>query len=276
MTNHSNEAEVLEAALSLVESWRIQGNWQDAQTLLDGLYPVAEKVNQDAVANVWLQKARALFDEGIFRGINTLEKREDSLAQAFALAESSGNESLLGDIYDALGFSSHIKYIDSDRSQEPENELDFFERGLELRRKSGTLEQVAESLFHVGLVYDVIRRDYDRALSYHEEAYKLAQEVGDKITASYAIRHIGFARLATGEFEAAEQALRESLALREEAGFTAGIAFALAALAHLETQKGDKASALLRLHQARAILESLRATARVAWVDKHIASLSEA
>ena len=276
MTNHSNEAEVLEAALSLVESWRIQGNWQDAQTLLDGLYPVAEKVNQDAVANVWLQKARVLSDEGIFRGINTLEKREDSLAQAFALVESTGNESLLGNIYDAMGFSNHITYIDSDRSQEPENELDFFERGLELRRKSGTPEQVAESLFHVGLVYDVIRRDYDRALSYHEKAYKLAQEVGDKITASYAIRHIGFARLAAGELETAEQALRESLALREEAGFTAGIAFALAALAHLETQKGDKASALSRLHQARAILESLRATARVAWVDKHIASLSEA
>jgi tetratricopeptide (TPR) repeat protein len=172
-----------------------------------------------------------------------------------------------------MGFSVHATYIDGDQSREPENELEFFERGLEFRKKGGTTRQIAESLFHIGLVFDVIRKDYDRALSYHEEAYKLACEAEDKVMASYAIRHIGFAHLAAKDLEAARQALAESLKLREAAGFIPGIAFALASLAHLDTLSGDKTSALSRLERSRMILESLGATSRVAWIDEQIASL---
>ncbi|MCP4543539.1 MAG: hypothetical protein GY832_41025 [Chloroflexi bacterium] len=273
MPNNSKETRVLKAASSLANTWRLEGNWQDAQTLLGGLYPVAAKISQDALANVWLQMGRVLTDEGMFGGKDTLQKRKEAFEQALALAESSKNTNLIGDVYDAIGFSIHAAYINSDKSQEPENELEFFERGLELRKKEGTAEQVAESLFHIGLVFDVIRKDYDQALPYHEQAYELACEAGDRITASYAIRHIGFARLAAEELAAAKKALVESLDLREAVGFAPGIAFALAALAHVDALEGDKAQALSRLERSRTILRSLEATSRVAWIDEQIASL---
>ena len=95
----------------------------------------------------------------------------------------------------------------------------------------------------------------------------------DKVTASYTIRHIGFAKLAANELADAKKALAESLDLREEAGFTPGIAFALAALAHVDALEGDKAQALSRLERSRTILESLEATSRIAWIDEQIASL---
>ena len=275
MPNHSNEMQVLEAALSLVDSWRLQGSWQDAQTLLKGLPPVAAKINQGAMANVWLQMGRVLTDEGMFGGKDTLEKRQEAFDQALTLAESTKDESLIGDIYDAIGFSIHVAYLGGDRSQEPKNELEFFERGLELRKKAGTTGQIAESLFHIGLVFDVIRKDYDQALPYHEEAYKLACEVEDKVIASYAIRHIGFVRLAAEEVTAAHQALAESLALREAVGFIPGVAFALAALAHVDVLEGNKTKARERLESARKILEALGSTSRVAWIDQQITSLTE-
>lgn len=275
MPNHSNEMQVLEAALSLVDSWRLQGSWQDAQTLLNGLHPVAATINQEAMANVWLQMGRVLTDEGMFGGKDTLAKRQEAFDQALTLAESTKDEHLIGNVYDALGFSIHIAYLGGDRSQEPKNELEFFERGLELRKKAGTTGQIAESLFHIGLVFDVIRKDYDQALPYHEEAYRLACEVEDKVIASYAIRHIGFVRLAAEEVAAAHQALSESLALREAVGFIPGVAFALAALAHVDVLEGNKTKARERLESSRKILEALGANSRVAWIDQQIASLVE-
>lgn len=277
MPNNSEEAQVLEAALSLVNTWRLQGNWQEAGILLNGLHPVAAKIDQGAMANVWLQLGRVMTDEGMFgRDNDNLEKRQEAFDQALSLAEPTKEAGLIGNIYDAMGFSLHAAYLAGDRSKEPENELDFFERGLELRKTGGTIGQVAESLFHIGLVFDVIRQDYGQALAYHEEAYKLACEVDDKVIASYAIRHIGFARLAAEELAAARQALTESLDLREAAGFIPGTAFALAALAHMDALEGDKAMARSRLERSRIILESLGAVSRIAQIDQQIASLAEA
>lgn len=273
MTENTKEAKVLTAAFNLIDSWRLQGKWQEAKHLLEGLHPVAEMLGTEAMAKLWLYIGHVLTDQGMFGGQDTLEKREDALNRALELAKSSNNASLLGSVYDAMGFSLHITYVDSDRTKEPENELAFFQRGLELRKKGGTTAQVAESLFHVGIVYDVIRKDYEQALQYHQAAYDLACEADDKVTASYAIRHIGFAHAAAKDWEAAKRALTESLQLREAAGFTPGIAFAVAALAHLDMIQGDKKSALSQLNHSRVILESLGATSRVAWVDKHIASL---
>ena len=273
---NKNEVNVLMSALSLVESWRLAGQWQDAQILLQGLQPVAARIDQEAMAMVWLQLGRVLTEESMFGGVDTAVKRQAALEKAMTLAEPTNDANLMGNIYDALGFSLHAAYLDSDRSQEPTDELDFFERALTLRREQGTVAQVAESLFHVGLVYDVIRKDYEQALLYHQEAYQLASEAGDKVMASYAIRHIGFAHLAAEDTAAAEQAFLQSLTLREEAGFVPGVAFALPLLAHMDVLKGDKTSALSRLKRSQEILESLGATARVARIEEQIISLREA
>ena len=62
-----------------------------------------------------------------------------------------------------------------DRSKEPEQELEFFERGLAFREKVHLSHAVAESLF-IGLVHGVVRRDRTQALPYFEKALHLAQD----------------------------------------------------------------------------------------------------
>lgn len=271
--NMTNEANVLEAALNLAETWRLQGRWQDAQTLLHGLQPVAKAINKAAQARVWLQLGLVLLDEGMFGGQETWEVRQQALQQAFELAEMVNNPPLLGDVRDALGMSIHAHYLAGDRSVEPPDEMAHFEQGLRLRRQDGTAVQIAESLFHVGLVYDVIRRDYDQATIYHQQAYDMATEAGNKVIASYAIRHLGFAHMAAKDYAAAKETLEESLRLREEAGFVPGAAFSIIALAHWHMTTGDKTAALAKLKQAREMLITLGATPRVEWVDQHIATL---
>ena len=226
--------EVDNKAMEIAERWRIQGEWDDALTLLYGIIPVAKRIGKGTQTAVWLQIGQILADEALFGGKENSNKREEALAKAEKLAEQSGKKALLGDVYDARGMSLHVSYLESDRSQEFEEEIDFFERGLDLRKEHGSLSQMAESTFHIGLVYDVVRQEYDKASVYHQEAYELAKEAGDKMIMSYAIRHIGYTRLVKEDIAGARKDLTESLELRRSLNFIPGTAFALAHLRMLK------------------------------------------
>lgn len=273
MNNPTFETEVHNRAIELAEHWRIQGEWEDATTLLNGILPVAQRISEDAQAVVWLQIGRTLTDEALFGGKENFDKRKDVLAKAQVLAEKSDDKVLLGNVYDAVGFSLHTSYLESDRSKEPEDEMDFFKRGLELRKEHGSSSQVAESVFHIGLVHDVIRQEYDKALPYHQEAYDLAQEAGDKMIMSYAIRHIGFTKLAAENIPEAKNAFTESLELRRSINFIPGIAFSLATLARVENVEVNKEKALAYYEEARDLLHTLKAETRVTWINSQIAKI---
>lgn len=263
----------LEDAEALADSWRMEGRWADAVTLLYGFHPVATQQGHAALARMWLLIARVLTDQAVFGGFDTLAEREEALNQALRYAELVGEPSLMGGVWDAKGLSIHAAYLDGDWCKEPEHEMEFFERGLALRHQANRPHEVAESLFHVGLVYHVVRHDHAQALPYFEDAYRLAQGSGDRIVASYAIRHIAFAHYVTGDIVRACTEFEESLHLREAADFQPGVALALMALASAEAERGDKAKAMTMLERARNIFERLGATRRLEQVDQEIAQL---
>lgn len=259
---------LLRDASELSDIWRLRGRWDDALVLLRGVLPVAADQSDGALARICLVLARVLTEEGVFGGCDTLAEREALLDEAQARAERAGEPLLLGDVLDARGMSLHATFLESVERQEPANELELFERGLALRRQGGDSRAIAESLFHVGLVYGVVRQDHARALPYFEEAYRTAKTTGDLVIASYAIRHIGFAQHDAGKDDAARAALVESLELRERAGFIPGVAMALVALAYADTDRGSLDQAIAHLDRAREIFLSLGATSRGPWVEQ--------
>ncbi|MFN8486125.1 MAG: hypothetical protein U0350_00955 [Caldilineaceae bacterium] len=261
---------VLENAFVLADIWRLQGRWRNAHTLVQGLYPVALAQGDEAMAQVCLLDGRILIDEAMFGGQETLTASEEVLDRAFVHAQTTQNAALLGSFWDAKGFIQHAIYLGSNGSKEPEQELAYFERGLALRRTVADQRGIAESLFHVGLVYGVIRHDHTNALPYFEESYRLAQTIGDDVMASYAIRHIGFAHHAAGEGAAARAAMAESLKLREAAGFLPGAAMALHTMAYAETEYGDKTQAIPYLERAKSIFEALGVAKYTAWMAAEI------
>jgi tetratricopeptide (TPR) repeat protein len=273
--NDSNELtqHTYDQAMRLADKWRLQGRWQDSRTLLNGLLPVSSDLGDSALASYWVLLGRTLIDEGMFRGVDTENERSEVLKHGLEHAETANDETIQGSVWDAMGLSLHAAYLETDRSQEPEHELEYFKRGLAFRQGANDQRGIAESTFHVGLVYGVIRRDHATASPFFEEAYDKAREVDDLVMASYAVRHIAFARRAAGQVETARQDLKESLHLREQAGFTPGVAFALMSLASIEALMGDKDLALDHLERAKHILESLGAESRVIWVESAISRL---
>lgn len=269
------DTDIFNSTIELAGHCKMQGKWQDAINLLEGVDATTKDLSNHDQAKVQLEIGRTLTDEALFGGKENQAIRTNILYQALEYAKSHGDKALLGDVYDAIGFSLHTSYLESNKSQEPEKEMDFFKRGLDLRKEHGSSSQVAESVFHIGLVHDVIRQEYDKALPYHQEAYKLATETDDKLIMSYAIRHIGFTKLAVEDLAGAKQDFTESLELRESIGFKPGIAFSLATLARVELMENNNKQALAYLKKARKLLSSLGATPCVEWIDSLIAEITK-
>lgn len=111
-------------------------------------------------------------------------------------------------------------------------------RALALSREAGDTAGTARALFGVGLVLQVLRRDWDTAMPYFWQAFGLAEaleESGDLYGRSEIHRHVGFYYLVEDvrPREAVRQ-LGHSLALRERLGDPRRIPSALVALGEAE------------------------------------------
>lgn len=260
-------------ALNIAHHWRLAGRWHDTLTVLRGALPVADELNDTRRAQVWLHMARTLNDMATFGGIENTEEQHVALDCALRFAEASGDASLLGVAWDSKGMAEHAHFLNNGRFQESEHELEFFERGLTLREQAGDARGLAESQFHLGLVYQVVRGDSKASEPYFERSYALAKEANDAVMQSYAIRHIAFVRGDGGDVSGAVAGLEESLALREQAGFRPGVAMALFSLAEAQAIQGRRDEARAHLIAAREILDELGAVKRLEWIDAALSTL---
>jgi tetratricopeptide (TPR) repeat protein len=189
-----------------------------------------------------LVRAKDLYERSVFHG------EPDALAEADEILDA-----VEADLALARGRIRHARYL-AERQEVPE-EKDLFERAASLYRALGDLRGEAEALFWIGTFEQVVRGDDTAALPALLRAHDLAAEVGDRLTLSYVVRHLGFVDMAAGDLAAARGRLEESVALRREIGFLPGVAAGLLALAELAAEDG-------RADEARALLDEAAATAR--------------
>ena len=94
---------------------------------------------------------------------------------------------------DRLGLLTHFRSLSGGASQPGAvTEMDLFQAALTIRREIGDRAGIAESLFGVGLVHQILRNDWDTAMSMFREAMTMADEHGDDLTRSEIHRHVGF------------------------------------------------------------------------------------
>jgi hypothetical protein len=91
-------------------------------------------------------------------------------------------------------------------------------------------------------------------------------QVGDKLTQSYAARHLGFASAQRGSDDEARRLLTESVSLRQAIGFDAGVAAGQLALAEFERSQGCFRRATELLGQAEALAEKIGAVNVQRWI----------
>lgn len=177
---------------------------------------------------------------------------EAMLQSALVRAGSDGDDVTESAALDRLGWLMHFRALDQGLDQaDADAEEALFQQALAIRRDIGDLAGVAGSLFGVGLVQQVLRRDWDAAMPYYWEALALADEHGDWITRSEVHRHVGFYYLVRDvQPDRARHHLRDSLQMREVHGDPRWIPSGTLALGQAELRLGNRAEAVRYLREA--------------------------
>ncbi|QFY06541.1 tetratricopeptide repeat protein [Nonomuraea phyllanthi] len=187
-----------------------------------------------------LERARVLYEQAVFAG--------DATGLEAADRELDGVEA---DLALARGRVAHARFLDG--QGEDAAELGLFERAAELYRAGGDVRGEGEALFWVGVFHQVVRRDQEAARPVLERAHELAAQAGDRLTLSYVLRHLGIGEHVAGRLDAARERLEESVRLRREVGFPAGVAANMVGLAYIAAAEGRRAHALAVLDEAAEI-----------------------
>lgn len=166
-----------------------------------------------------------------------------------------------------LGMTRHYRNIAVllDGGTVPDDDIDaeddIMRRSLELWQTTGDDAGTASGMFGVGLVWQVLRRDWDSAMHYYWQAFGLVEAVedsGDLYGCSEIHRHIGFYYLVEDvRPNEAVRRLQRSLDLREQLGDPRRIPSGLVALGEAELAAGNRERAVGLLgHAVRAAREA--------------------
>lgn len=217
---------------------------------LHGLWPgnpclVMVKPLQDhPTTEARIDLGRQLYERAVFGG------EADVLARA-----DEELDAVEADLALARGRIMHARFFEQ-RDADPE-ELALFERAAQLYRSLGDVRGEGEAEFWIGCFQQVVRNDNAAAVPALDRSHELATQAGDRMTQSYALRHLGIAAHLAGRRDVARERLEESVRLRRELGFQAGVAANLVGLAYLSAEEG-------RLEEARASLDEAEEPAQAA------------
>lgn len=203
-----------------------------------------------------IEQARLLYERAVFGG--------DVSALAIAERDLNGVEA---DLALARGRIIHARFLQE--GHEDPHELVLFERAAQLYQMLGDVRGEGESLFWVGIFHQVVRHDDAAAVPVLQRSYELAAQAGDKLTLSYALRHLGIAEHAAGRLDAARERLEESVRLRREIGFLPGVSANLVGLTYIAVAQG-------RPDEAHALIEEAGAIAEASGADGILRQVQEA
>jgi tetratricopeptide (TPR) repeat protein len=216
--------------------------------------------DKDVSAADPFERARRLYEQAVFGG------DASALTAAGQILDAAE-----ADLSLARGRILHAQFLT--QGKEDQRELDLFEGAAELYQQLGDARGEAEALFWAGTFHQVIREDDQAARPALERSYELAAAAGDKLTLSYAARHLGFADANAGRMEAARGRFEESVRLRREISFLPGVAAGLLALAELTAQEGDRGAAAALLDEAASTATASGAQGILGWIEQARAEL---
>ena len=202
-----------------------------------------------------IERAKHAYERAVFDG--------DPAGLAHAVQELNAVEA---DVALARGRLLHAQFLADQHEDLAEQAL--FERAAQLYQMLGDVRGEAEALFWIGTFHQVIRHDNETAVPALERSRELATQVGDKLTTSYALRHLGIAEHTAGRLDTARVLLEESVRLRRELGFLPGVAANLVGLAYIAAAQDRRDDALALIEEAGAIAKASGANGIMRSIDE--------
>jgi tetratricopeptide (TPR) repeat protein len=202
------------------------------------------------------------------------EPAERTFQELLSRARADGDRALEAAVLDRQAMLMHFRALESDIDKaDSEGEEALFRQALEIRRDLGDPAGTAESLFGLGLVHQVLRRDWETAMPHYWEALDLADRHGDLLLRSEVHRHVGFYyAMSDLQSDKALEHLRISHELRAELGDPRWIPGGTIALGIAELTAGLREQGLARVRQAVAQAHEAGLSAeRTAWMEQFLA-----
>ncbi|WP_329277858.1 tetratricopeptide repeat protein [Streptomyces sp. NBC_01451] len=200
-----------------------------------------------------IEQAQLLYERAVFGGDSSvLESADRNL------------DGVEADLALTRGKVIHARFLEE--RVEDARELELFERAVELYGRLGDVRGEGEAVFWVGVFHQVVRDDSEAAVPAFERALGLATRAGDRLTTSYALRHLGFADHMAGRLDEARARFEESTRLRRELGFLPGVAANLVGLAYVAAQQERRDDAAALLKEAAELAESTDSQGVLRWV----------
>ena len=257
---HIGQRSDLDAAADAARKERIAGHWDEAiRHLQPPLEEARRRGRTDAEARLLNELGQAQAERAIRRGENTGPALA-TFERARVVATGLGDRKLLAAAIDGAGMVFYWQTLLSMRN-DWDDAMSRFRDALALRDDP---RDRAASEFHIGLVHQM-RGETQEAAQAFARAQKLAEKAGDPIELSSTLRHQADLAFKQGDLVKARMLHHRSLALREQAGFTVGIANAHISLSHLEDPEPHLFQALGLCDQIGD--ELTRAEAELAWAQ---------
>jgi tetratricopeptide (TPR) repeat protein len=210
-------------------------------------------------------------------------KARELLEAAQAGAAQGADVSEQASALDALGMLAHYENITKLMGGSAVSEADIdaeerlFRQALARWQQLGEPAESAQSLFGLGLVYQVLHSDWTTAMPYYWQALGLVagQQAAEPYLRSEVHRHVGFYFLVEVSQPAeAVRHLQISLDLREELADPRRIPSGLVALAGARLEAGDRDGAIELLR--RAVAQAREASLLPEWIKDAERALAEA
>ncbi|KUF13277.1 tetratricopeptide repeat protein [Streptomyces silvensis] len=203
-----------------------------------------------------IERAQVLYERAVFGG--------DSAGLGDA---DRGLDAVEADLALARGRVIHARFLSLEDRSEDTRELELFQRAADLYEQLGEARGQGEAMLWIGIFHQVVRGDTETALPAFRRALDLATRVDDRLTMSYALRHLGIADHMAGNLDGARTHLEESTRLRRELGFLPGVAANLIGLAYLAAQQGRRDEATALLEEAAELARSTDSHGVLRWVE---------
>lgn len=158
-------------------------------------------------------------------------------------------------------FTGNIGLINQDKGN-LDNALRQYQYALEIHKKIGYSQGVAEQLGNISLIYRV-RGDLENALNYQKEALQIHREIGYHQGIASSLSNIGLFYLDKGNLDVALDYMKDALEIGRQIGYQEGLASTLANIGLIYKAKGNLDQALkyhkeaLKIHYELGYREGL-------------------